>query len=68
MSRTRIELDDVLVAEVIRRFGVATMRDAVDLALRRLVGTPLTSDFLRELERIGWNGDLAEMRRHVRAC
>ncbi|MDQ1321256.1 MAG: hypothetical protein QG655_2499, partial [Actinomycetota bacterium] len=37
MSRTNIELDDALVAEVMRRYGVTTKREAVDLALRRLV-------------------------------
>ncbi len=41
-----------------RRFGVTTKKEAVDLALRRLVGEPLTPDFLRDLEGIGWEGDL----------
>lgn len=62
MGRTNIELDDELVAEVIRRFGVHTKREAVDLALRRLVGVPLTRDFLLSLEGIGWDGDLDEVR------
>jgi Arc/MetJ family transcription regulator len=62
MSRTNIDIDDYLVAEVMRRFGVGTKREAVDLALRRLVGTPLTPEFLLGLEGIGWEGDLDEMR------
>lgn len=62
MSRTNIELDDRLVDEVMRRFGVSTKREAVDLALRRLVGTPLTKEFLLSLEGVGWNGDLNEIR------
>lgn len=62
MSRTNIELDDRLVAEVMRRFGVTTKREAVDLALRRLVGVPLSRDFLLSLEGIGWEGDLEEIR------
>lgn len=62
MSRTNIDLDDDLVAEVMRRFGVATKRGAVDLALRRLVGTPLTPEFLLELEGVGWEGDLDQLR------
>lgn len=45
-----------------RRFGAGTKREAVDLALRRLVGTPLTPEFVRGLEGIGWEGDLDEMR------
>ena len=62
MSRTNIDLDDVLVAEVMRRFGVTTKKDAVDLALRRLVGMPLTRDFLLSLEGIGWEGALDGIR------
>ncbi|AFE16477.1 hypothetical protein MRGA327_09785 [Mycobacterium tuberculosis RGTB327] len=41
MSRTNIDIDDELAAEVMRRFGLTTKRAAVDLALRRLVGSPL---------------------------
>ena len=62
MSRTNIDLDDALVEKVMRRFGVTTKKEAVDLALRRLVGEPLTPDFLRDLEGIGWEGDLDTMR------
>jgi Arc/MetJ family transcription regulator len=62
MGRTNIDLDDDLVAEVMRRYGVRTKREAVDLALRRLVGVPLTREFLLGLEGIGWSGDLDEMR------
>ncbi|MGE2736108.1 type II toxin-antitoxin system VapB family antitoxin [Mycolicibacterium vaccae] len=62
MSRTNIELDDELVAEVMRRYGVTTKREAVDLALRRLVGVPLTREFLLGLEGVGWEGDLEGMR------
>jgi Arc/MetJ family transcription regulator len=58
MSRTNIDLDDALVEKVMRRFGVTTKKEAVDLALRRLVGEPLTPDFLRSLKGIGWEGDL----------
>jgi Arc/MetJ family transcription regulator len=62
MSRTNIDIDDDLVAEVMRRHGLRTKREAVDLALRRLVGPPLTREFLASLEGIGWEGDLEEMR------
>ena len=63
MSRTNIELDDELVAEVMRRYGVSTKRQAVDLALRRLVGPPLSREFLLGLEGIGWDDDLEGIRR-----
>ncbi|SDT27992.1 type II toxin-antitoxin system VapB family antitoxin [Jiangella sp. DSM 45060] len=62
MTRTNIELDDALVGEVMRRYGVATKREAVDLALRRLVGVPLTKDFLLGLRGVGWGADLDELR------
>ncbi|MBD0024031.1 type II toxin-antitoxin system VapB family antitoxin [Gordonia pseudamarae] len=62
MTRTNIDLDDDLVAEVIKRFNVSTKKEAVDLALRRLVGVPLTTQFLHELRGIGWKGDLDELR------
>jgi Arc/MetJ family transcription regulator len=62
MSRTNIDIDDDLAAEVVRRFGLTTKRAAVDLALRRLVGLPLTREFLLGLEGIGWQGDLNDLR------
>mgnify|MGYP003784899789 CR=1 FL=1 len=62
MSRTNIDLDDELTAEVMRRFGVTTKKAAVDLALRRLVGAPLSREFLLSLEGVGWDGDLDELR------
>lgn len=63
MGRTNIELDDDLVAEVMRRHGLRTKREAVDLALRRLVGPALTPEFLAGLRGIGWDADLDELRR-----
>jgi Arc/MetJ family transcription regulator len=62
MSRTNIEIDDQLIAEAMRRYGLKTKRETVDFALRRLVGTPITKDFLLSLEGIGWEGDLDAMR------
>jgi Arc/MetJ family transcription regulator len=62
MTRTNIEIDDDLVSEVMRRFGVSTKKEAVDLALRRLVGEPLTPEFFLGLEGVGWDGDLETLR------
>ncbi len=62
MARTNIDIDEDLVREVMRRFRVKTKREAVDLALRRLVGTPLTRQSLLALEGTGWDGDLEAMR------
>jgi Arc/MetJ family transcription regulator len=62
MTRTNIDIDDELVAEAMRRCGVKTKKEAVDLALRRLVGPRLTKEFLLSLRGAGWDGDLAAMR------
>ena len=63
ISRTTIDIDDGLVAEVIRRYGLTSKREAVELALRRLAGVPLSRGQAPALEGSGWEGDLAEMRR-----
>jgi Arc/MetJ family transcription regulator len=62
MSRTNIDIDDDLVAEAMRKYGLRTKKEAVDLALRRLVGPRLSIEFLESLEGIGWDGDLPAMR------
>jgi Arc/MetJ family transcription regulator len=63
MARTNIDIDDELLAEVMRRYGIATKKQAVDLALRRLVGVPLSREFLLSLEGVGWGGNLDDIRR-----
>jgi Arc/MetJ family transcription regulator len=63
MSRTNIEIDDELIAEAMRKYGLKTKKEAVDLALRRLVGPRLSPEFVESLQGIGWEGDLGEMRR-----
>jgi Arc/MetJ family transcription regulator len=63
MSRTNIDIDDELVAEAMRKYGLKTKKEAVDLALRRLVGPRLSPEFVESLEGIGWEGDLEDMRR-----
>lgn len=62
MARTNIDIDDDLVSEVMQRFGLRTKKEAVDLALRRLVGVPLTEGFFRSLRGIGWGGELDAIR------
>lgn len=62
MTRTNIDIDDHLVHEAMRRYHLSTKRQAVDLALRRLVGTTLSPALLEEVEGMGWSGDLDEMR------
>ena len=62
MSRTNIDLDDEACATVMRRYGLVTKRDAVNLALRLLAAEPLSVDEARGMRGAGWEGDLAEMR------
>ena len=62
MSRTNIDLDDELVAEVMRRYKAPSKRAAVELALRRLVGDAMTVEEALSMEGAGWEGDLEEMR------
>ena len=60
--RTNIEIDERLVAEAMRRYGLRSKREAVDLALRHLVGEPLTKAEALDLQGSGWEADLDELR------
>ena len=62
MPRTNIDIDDEACAEVIRRYHLATKRDAVNFALRTLAAEPLSVDEARRLRGSGWEGDLEAMR------
>jgi Arc/MetJ family transcription regulator len=62
IARTNIDLDDELVRSVMNRYGLKTKREAVELALRRLVGEPLSLDEALAMEGTGWEGDLEQMR------
>jgi Arc/MetJ family transcription regulator len=62
MSRTNIDIDDELIAEVMRRLGVKTKREAVDLALRKVAGPRLTKEDLDAVRGVGFEVDLAELR------
>ncbi len=62
MSRTNVNIDDESCAEVMRRYRLATKREAVNLALRTLAAEPLGVDDARRLRGSGWEGDLGELR------
>lgn len=49
MGRTNIVIDDELVERIMRRYGVRTKTEAVDLALRHLAGQPMTTEEILEL-------------------
>ena len=44
MSRTNIDIDDELIHRVMVRYHLSTKREAVDYALRSLVGNPMTKE------------------------
>jgi Arc/MetJ family transcription regulator len=66
MARTNIDIDEGLLTEAMRRYGLHSKRAAVDLALRRLVGESMTRDKALAMEGAGWEGDLDEIRRDRR--
>jgi Arc/MetJ family transcription regulator len=62
LARTNIEIDDELVSRAMRVYRLRSKREAVDLALRRLVGEPMDHREALAMEGDGWAGDLAEIR------
>lgn len=62
MARTNIDLDDEACRAVMKRYQLASKRDAVNFALRTLAAEPLPLDEARALRGSGWDGDLGEMR------
>lgn len=62
MSRTNIDIDEDACQVIMRRYHLATKRDAVNFALRTVAGEPLSLERARSLRGSGWNGDLDEMR------
>ena len=62
MTRINIDIDDEACAEVMRRFRLATKREAVNFALQRLAAEPLGIDEARRLRGSGWEGDLTALR------
>ena len=63
MSRTNIDIDDELIERAMQTFGLRTKRQAVHLALERLLGGgPMTIEEQLEMEGVGWDGNLDTMR------
>ncbi|MDR0359703.1 MAG: type II toxin-antitoxin system VapB family antitoxin [bacterium] len=60
--RTNVDLDDELVAEAMARYGLRTKRDAVNFALKQLLGEPMGVEDALGMEGSGWEGDLDELR------
>ena len=62
MALTSIDIDDKACAEVMRRYHLATKREAINFALRTLASEPMSVEEARALQGIGWEGDLESMR------
>jgi Arc/MetJ family transcription regulator len=62
MTRTNIEIDDELIERVMQIYRLPSKREAVDLALRKLAGEPMSRQEMLEMEGVGWGGDLNEIR------
>lgn len=63
MTRTNIDIDDELIERVMQIYRLPSKREAVDLALRKLAGEPMSREEMLEMEGVGWGGDLDEIRR-----
>lgn len=62
MTRTNIDLDDAAVEAVMRRYRMATKREAVNFALRSLAAEPMSLQDALAMRGTGWDGDLDAMR------
>ena len=62
VTLTNIEIDDQLIDRAMRLYRLPSKREAVDLALRRLVGEPMSRAEALEAEGTGWGGALDEIR------
>ena len=62
MSRTNIDIDERACDAVMRRYRLASKREAVNFALRTVAAEALDIDRARRLRGSGWDGDLEEMR------
>lgn len=60
--RTNIDIDDELLAEVMKVTGTTTKKAAVEEALRRVAKTYRLRKLVNEMHGSGWDGDLDEMR------
>ena len=55
MARMNIDIDEELLATVMSRYGTGSKKAAVDLALRRLVSEPMSTDEVLAMAGIGFD-------------
>jgi Arc/MetJ family transcription regulator len=61
MGRTNIDLDEAACRAVMRRYGLPSKREAVNVALRQLAGE-LSVEQACQLKGSGWAADLDRFR------
>jgi Arc/MetJ family transcription regulator len=64
--RTNIEIDDELLSQAMIAAGQSTKRATVEEGLRLLVRLRRQVEALADLNGLGWDGDLDEMRQDRR--
>lgn len=57
-TRTNIEIDDRAVEAVMRKYGLKTKREAVNMALRHVAGHPMTREEMLATRGTGIFGDV----------
>lgn len=62
MGRTNIDIDEELIARVMRQTGLPSKRAAVDYALRQVAVEPMSLEEALAMRGTGWGGDLDELR------
>lgn len=63
MGRTNIHIDDELIDKAMRMTGAKSKREAVDIALRRLVEKGTLYKAIRNLRgKLAWEGDIESWR------
>jgi len=58
MGRTNLVIDDALLELVMRRYGIRTKTEAVDMALRHLAGRPMTTEEALAMRGVGAIGEV----------
>ncbi|MDY6979896.1 MAG: type II toxin-antitoxin system VapB family antitoxin [Pseudomonadota bacterium] len=60
--RTNIEIDDKLMADVLKATGLKTKKEVVELGLKTLIRIKKQEGIKRFRGKLEWSGDLDDMR------
>jgi Arc/MetJ family transcription regulator len=62
-KRTNIEIDMNLVKEVMEKYRIKTIKEAVHFSLEKIIESKKRKDLLKMKGKINWEGNLDEMRK-----